>query len=202
MLTISTRSSPATMSSVPLPWWTSKSTMATRSSPRTSSAWRAATATLLKKQKPIAWSRVAWWPGGRTEQKALRDVAVDDRVGRGDGGAGGAGSRRPRCPATRRCRDRSRAARPSPRRAPASRATRRRSRCCGHARDRPSPPRRLAVLERRVEAGGDEMVVDRIEPAGAFGVAGAHVVAAAVGMCVKRRVIVLWRVRFLVMSRR
>jgi hypothetical protein len=26
---------------------------------------------LLKKQKPIDWSRVAWWPGGRTAQKAL-----------------------------------------------------------------------------------------------------------------------------------
>ena len=59
------------MSSVPLPWCTSKSTMATRCRPCTSSAWRAATATLLKKQKPIAWSRVAWWPGGRTAQKAL-----------------------------------------------------------------------------------------------------------------------------------
>ena len=54
MLAISTRSSPAMMSSVPLPWWTSKSMIATRSRPRTSSAWRAATATLLKKQKPIA----------------------------------------------------------------------------------------------------------------------------------------------------
>ena len=71
MLTISMRSSPAMMSSVPLPWCTSKSTMATRSRPRTSSAWRAAMATLLKKQKPMASSRVAWWPGGRTAQKAL-----------------------------------------------------------------------------------------------------------------------------------
>ena len=34
-------------------------------------AWRAAIATLLKKQKPIALSRQAWWPGGRTAQKAL-----------------------------------------------------------------------------------------------------------------------------------
>ena len=45
--------------------------MATRCRPRTSSAWRAAIATLLKKQKPMAWSRVAWCPGGRTAQKAV-----------------------------------------------------------------------------------------------------------------------------------
>ena len=71
MLHISTRASPAMMSSVPLPWCTSKSMMATRCRPSTSSAWRAAMATLLKKQKPIAALRVAWWPGGRTEQNAL-----------------------------------------------------------------------------------------------------------------------------------
>ena len=59
------------MSSVPLPWCTSKSTMATRLRPWRSQAYLAATATLLKKQKPIAWLRVAWWPGGRVAQKAL-----------------------------------------------------------------------------------------------------------------------------------
>jgi hypothetical protein len=32
---------------------------------------RAAMATLLKKQKPMACSRQAWWPGGRTAQKAF-----------------------------------------------------------------------------------------------------------------------------------
>jgi hypothetical protein len=26
---------------------------------------------LLKKQNPMAWLRQAWWPGGRTAQKAL-----------------------------------------------------------------------------------------------------------------------------------
>jgi hypothetical protein len=31
----------------------------------------AATAMLLKKQKPIAVSRSAWWPGGRMAQKAF-----------------------------------------------------------------------------------------------------------------------------------
>lgn len=32
----------------------------------------AATATLLKKQKPMCSSGSAWWPGGRTMAKALR----------------------------------------------------------------------------------------------------------------------------------
>ena len=65
------RGSPATMSSVPLPWCTSKSTMATRCRPWRSSAYLAAIATLLKKQKPMALSWQAWWPGGRTQQKAF-----------------------------------------------------------------------------------------------------------------------------------
>ncbi len=59
------------MSSLPLPWWTSKSTSATRSSPWWLSAWRMPTATLSKKQKPIGASCVAWWPGGRTAQNAV-----------------------------------------------------------------------------------------------------------------------------------
>src|SRR5438132_343079 len=59
------------MSSVPLPWCTSKSMIATRSMPCASIAWRAATATLLKMQKPMARARQAWWPGGRTGQNAL-----------------------------------------------------------------------------------------------------------------------------------
>ena len=42
------------MSLVPLPWWTSQSRIRTRSAPAASSARRAATATLLKRQKPIA----------------------------------------------------------------------------------------------------------------------------------------------------
>jgi hypothetical protein len=42
------------MSFVPLPWWTSQSTTSTRESPCADSACRAATATLLNRQKPIA----------------------------------------------------------------------------------------------------------------------------------------------------
>ena len=48
---------------MPLPWWTSQSRTRTRSTPHSASAWAAATATLLKRQKPIARSRSAWWPG-------------------------------------------------------------------------------------------------------------------------------------------
>ena len=51
-----TRGSARKIAFVPLPWWTSQSTIITRSSPRSSSARRAATATLLNRQKPIARS--------------------------------------------------------------------------------------------------------------------------------------------------
>ena len=53
------------MSCVPLPWWTSQSTIATRAAPAARAA-AAATATLLSRQNPIACAIVAWWPGGRT----------------------------------------------------------------------------------------------------------------------------------------
>ena len=57
------------MSFVPLPWCTSQSRTSTRSAPRPSSARRAAIATLLNRQKPIARAASAWWPGGRSPQK-------------------------------------------------------------------------------------------------------------------------------------
>ena len=44
----------------------------TRPAPWSSSAWAAATATLLNRQKPIARELSAWWPGGRRPQKATR----------------------------------------------------------------------------------------------------------------------------------
>jgi dienelactone hydrolase len=53
------------MSCVPLPWWTSQSTIATRAAPPARAA-AAAAATLLSRQNPIARSGVAWCPGGRT----------------------------------------------------------------------------------------------------------------------------------------
>ncbi len=118
--------------------------------------------------------------------EGVRDGTVDDRVGRRDGGAGGAHDRGPG----------------------AGRGDGVGVDGAAHAgggdpleqvaqladvaalvrqgdvaqRDR----RRLALLERRGQPGGDEVVLDGIEPLRAFGVARAHVVAAAVGMAVKR----------------
>src|SRR3954468_19952445 len=57
---------------VPLPWWTSQSSTKIRSRPSASNACRAATATLLNRQKPIAVRGSAWWPGGRSPQKPTR----------------------------------------------------------------------------------------------------------------------------------
>jgi hypothetical protein len=55
-------------SAVPLPWWTSQSMTRTRSMPSSRIAGSAAIATLLNRQKPIARSRSAWWPEGRSPQ--------------------------------------------------------------------------------------------------------------------------------------
>ena len=55
----STLSSAWKMSFVPLPWCTSQSRISTRSTPCAARACAAATATLLKKQKPIARDAVA-----------------------------------------------------------------------------------------------------------------------------------------------
>ena len=56
---------------VPLPWWTSQSTMSTRWTPRRRAAL-AATATLPKSENPIAQWHSAWCPGGRTTATPLR----------------------------------------------------------------------------------------------------------------------------------
>src|SRR3954462_12375625 len=66
----STWSVPWKMSFVPLPWWTSQSTMSTRCSPWTSSARCAAIAMFANRQNPMARSRSAWWPGGRCAEAA------------------------------------------------------------------------------------------------------------------------------------
>ena len=55
---------------MPLPWCTSQSRIITRSAPSRRAA-SAATATLLNRQKPIAWACSAWCPGGRAQTKAL-----------------------------------------------------------------------------------------------------------------------------------
>src|SRR6218665_3358087 len=90
MPTISARGSPARMSSVPLPWCTSKSTTATRCIWWRCIACLAATAMLLKKQKPMALSRQALVARGAHGAKGVVDLARDDGVGGGQRGAGGA----------------------------------------------------------------------------------------------------------------
>ena len=50
--------------------------MATRSRPSSAWAWRAATATLSKKQNPIAARGRAWCPGGLTSANAPRSTAA------------------------------------------------------------------------------------------------------------------------------
>ena len=60
---------------IPLPWCTSQSRIMTRSAPCVSRAYLAATATLLKMQKPQASSSSAWWPGGR--MTAAPQLAVE-----------------------------------------------------------------------------------------------------------------------------
>src|SRR6218665_38704 len=100
MPTISARGAPARMSSGPLPWCTSKSTTATRCIWWRCIACLAATAMLLKKQKPMALSRQAGWAGGRTGQKGLSisppmTASVAARAGPAGarGGAGGEGGK-------------------------------------------------------------------------------------------------------------
>ena len=65
------RATPWKIAFVPLPWCTSQSSTSTRSAPSESSAWRAATATFENRQKPIARSGSAWWPGGRSAEKPV-----------------------------------------------------------------------------------------------------------------------------------
>ena len=77
------------ISAVPLPWWTSQSSTNTRCRPSSAIAAAAATATLLNRQKPIARSRSAWWPDGRTPQKPDCGLARQQRGRHRAGAAGG-----------------------------------------------------------------------------------------------------------------
>ena len=81
MLANSTSGEEWKIASVPFPWCTSQSSTSTRSAPSESSAYRAATATLEKRQKPIARSASAWWPGGRRPQKPVGALAREQRLG-------------------------------------------------------------------------------------------------------------------------
>ena len=88
----------AKMSCVPLPWWTSQSTISTRAAPARRAA-SAAIAALLSRQNPIARSGTAWCPGGRTSANAFARAPAHRRQRRLDRGA----RRQPRgVPASRR----------------------------------------------------------------------------------------------------
>src|SRR5437667_4066 len=50
--------------------------MRTRPRPWALTAWRAARAMLLNRQKPMLRVGVAWWPGGRTRHRAFGAGAV------------------------------------------------------------------------------------------------------------------------------
>jgi hypothetical protein len=137
-------------------------------------------ATLLKKQKPITLSRVAWWPGGPDRAEGVLGPAVDHRIGG-----------RHRC-----------AGRPQ-RRPPGGRAgggvgvdgaefavqrgllekVRQRHHVAFGVRQHEVFPRGQGCVhagQGHVQPGGEQVVFDRVEPPGAFGVAAAHVVGAAV----------------------
>ena len=76
--------------------------------PSSRSASSAATATLSKRQKPIARSRSAWWPGGRVTAEADHVLAAEQRPHHRAGAARRRAAPPPRRPRPRRCRDRSR----------------------------------------------------------------------------------------------
>ncbi len=96
------------MAWVPLPWWTSQSTMSTRS-PRAASA-AAATAMLLSRQKPIGSAARAWCPGGRAATKATSPSPARQRLDDLEGGTG----RQQCCVPRTRCCHRVGVERPAP----------------------------------------------------------------------------------------
>ena len=116
------------------------------------------------------------------------DVAVDDRVGGGDGGAGGAQHRVQGAGRSDRVGVERAAAGRRRRRARARRAARRRSRCCGRCRGRllsTSGASRQSSAPCSPEAIRWSSIAS--SRAGHSGWPRAHVVAAAVGMGVKGR---------------
>ena len=81
--TVSTLGSSRNNASVPFPWWTSKSTTATRSRPSSRCAWRAAMAALPKMQNPIAalFERVM---AGRSHESEPSELDRANRAARGE----------------------------------------------------------------------------------------------------------------------
>ena len=175
MLTISTRSSPAMMSSVPLPWCTSKSTMATRSRPRTSSACRAATATLLKKQKPIARIARRVVAGRAHRAEGVARHAVDHQRRWPATAAPAARCTAAQVPALAEVSGSTASARPRSAQAQ-QRVTHlgRHSRCCARGPRQPEVDSagRRCPFERDIEAGREQVVVDRGQALRALGMAG------------------------------
>ena len=112
------------------------------------------------------------------------DLAVDHRVGRGDRGAGGA-QRGVQGAGTRGGVgvDRSRHAAACD----ALQKVLQLGHVTGGVREHQVielDERRVAALERHVQAGGQQVVVDRVEPLRAFGMPAPHVVAAAIRVAV------------------
>src|SRR3954452_7439276 len=89
MLAKSTSGLDPKMSFVPLPWCTSQSSTNTRSRPSASSACRAATATLLKKQNPIATRGPGGGSGRPQPAEPPRRLATDERLDERHRAAGG-----------------------------------------------------------------------------------------------------------------
>ena len=117
---------------------------------------RAAIATLLKMQKPIAAVGSAWWPGGRTSAKppcSAAEIATPAASSAASKVVSGG----------RSCRRRARSARARP-------GCARRTRACGSARRRrptpaPASSQSLDRVEQHLEpARGVRMVSGRVEP--------------------------------------
>ena len=102
------RPSRSKISSVPLPWWTSQSRIRTRSAPHSAIACAAATATLLKRQKPIARVALGVVPG-RAQRRRRRSRAspASSALGRRRRRRRRRAARPPRSPRWRPCRGRS-----------------------------------------------------------------------------------------------
>jgi len=139
---------------------------------------------VVEETKAHRWSRVAWWPGGRTAQKALT-TSPSITASVAATAAPAARNAAPQVPgpalvsgSSARARHWAPAARPAL--AARARATRVRALELRQRRQR-----RLAMVQRIGQANGDQVVVDRVQALRALGVAAAHVVDAAIGVAEK-----------------
>ena len=138
---------PRRSSWVPLPWWTSKSTTATRVEARGLRARARRWRRWSRGRSPSGAPGPAWWPGGRTAQNARCASSAATRPHRRGHRAGRAPRRPQSSPARARCPDRAAGsrwpARPPPaprrsgRRAPAARSASATSGASSGSRSRP-----------------------------------------------------------------